>query len=53
MENNCYLCGIPLEYEEDFCDTCLKFLRKKYPKKKELVKILQWHKNHTELNQES
>ncbi|MFA4960266.1 MAG: hypothetical protein WC548_01235 [Candidatus Pacearchaeota archaeon] len=52
MEKTCYLCGIPTQ-DEDFCETCLKFLKEKYPKKRELKKVLQWHKNHTELNQES
>ncbi len=53
MEINCILCGIPIENEEDFCETCLTFLKKKYPKKKELKKTLQWHKNHTKLNKKS
>jgi hypothetical protein len=51
MKTKCILCGIPTE-NEDFCKTCLEFLEEKYPNKKELKKILQWHKNHTQLNKE-
>jgi len=52
MEENCILCGIPLEENQDFCETCIEFLREKYPNKKELDQILQWHKNQNQLNQE-
>jgi len=44
MENKCILCGIELESEE-FCETCLEVLKQKYPDKKCLETILQWHKN--------
>ncbi|MBT6820111.1 hypothetical protein HOA55_02035 [archaeon] len=52
METKCYVCGEFLE-EEDICQTCLEFLQQKYPNKKKLKQILQWHKNQTkELNKE-
>ena len=44
--DTCYICGIPTR-NEDFCQTCLNVLEQKYPNKKELNQILQWHKNHT------
>lgn len=54
MEKNCILCGIPLEDEEsNICETCFDVLKIKYPKKKDLEKVLQWHKNHNQkLNEE-
>ena len=53
MEKRCYVCGDFIE-DGEFCQTCLEVLSQKYPKKKELDQILQWHKNHTkELNRES
>jgi hypothetical protein len=52
MKKKCILCGIFVDEEENFCEVCLAVLREKYPKKKELEKILRWHQNHTELNQE-
>jgi len=53
MENKtCALCGGDIP-EGDFCKTCFLFLREKYPEKRKLRKILQWHKNHTKkLNEE-
>jgi len=51
-KNNCILCGIPLKEDEDFCKTCLRVMKSKYPNKKKFKQILQWHKNHTQLNQE-
>gem|GEM_PF-3876095 len=52
-KTTCNLCGIRIKDREDFCETCLEFLNEKYPKEKELKKILQWHKNHTKkLNEE-
>jgi hypothetical protein len=51
MEKRCYICGKFIE--EEICETCLNFLKKKYPNKKELKQILQWHKNHTkQLNED-
>lgn len=50
MKRKCNLCGVYVEEEEFFCETCLDVLRKKYPDKKEFEKILQWHINHTQLN---
>ena len=54
MEKICILCGIHLEDDEsNVCETCFDVLEMKYPNKKELKQILQWHKNHTkELNEE-
>ena len=52
METKCILCGIPLDEAEDLCETCFAVMKVKYPKKKEFDQILQWHKNHTQLNQE-
>jgi hypothetical protein len=49
MENNCILCDIPIEGEE-FCESCLEFLKRKYPDENELERILEWHKKQTELN---
>ena len=49
MKNKCKICGTFVE-EENFCETCLSVLKKKYPNQKELEKILQWHLNHTQLN---
>jgi len=49
----CIICGADLEDEEaEICETCYEVLKAKYPKKKELEEVLQWHKNHTKLNQE-
>ncbi|MBS3087309.1 hypothetical protein J4226_01830 [Candidatus Pacearchaeota archaeon] len=53
MKTKCILCGIPIEDDEsNVCETCFEVLKMKYPKKKELAKALQWHKNHTQLNKE-
>jgi len=50
----CYICKNLINEQEEICQTCLAVLKQKYPNKKELEQILQWHKNHTkELNEES
>ena len=51
METKCTICR--KDMDEVICETCLAFLEEKYPNKKELEHILQWHKNQTkELNKE-
>ncbi|MCD4771702.1 hypothetical protein K8R30_04800 [archaeon] len=51
MKSNCIVCKKVLEKE--ICQACSEFLELKYPNKKELEQVLQWHKNHTKkLNEE-
>lgn len=52
MTKRCYVCG-DFIIEGEICTTCLNVLKLKYPNKRELESILQWHKINAELNQES
>jgi len=45
----CCVCRAKIN-EDDLCETCLEFMKGKYPEKKDFIKALQWHKNHTQLN---
>ena len=44
---DCLLCGKELEKnEEDFCESCSRVLKAKYPKTKLLQEVIKCHKRH-------
>jgi len=47
--DTCYICGNTIK-ENEICQTCFDFFKQKYPNEKKFKQILQWHKNHTQLN---
>ena len=46
----CCICGAKVGEDDDLCKNCFEFMTDKYPEKKDFIKALQWHKNHTQLN---